>query len=551
MINWSPMIFSDECWIRLRTPLSFSSTSPIWSNSSAHNWKPPQRCSVCVSTNFSSWSRLNSMNNISKFYFENWWLNSLSRIIHRIRPPRCFDLSAMITTVFYSVSERTNSSFWFILFLGNWLQETDYQMIEEQLQPNSASGSGALEHDETFLYRRETSSTAFNIINYLFRSSSTADSNASNAYYSRPAELNIPGPLPLGVAVIDASILLYGTMFIRVPNKHRLNMLQHFIDTVKQTKGARQEAVQVNIFTAVLTALKILAETKQSSAIDDENVKKCASTLVMQTLSHQNPILRCAAGEALGRLTQVVGDGRFVADIAQICFDRLKEFRDISPRTGYSLALGCLHRYVGGMSTGQYLNLSVSILLALAQDQSASIVQVWALHALALIADCGGQMFRSYVEPSLALILHLLLSVSPSQTDVFQCCGRLLGALITTVGPELQSNTNYISILRSSCLTSSSLLQMHIEPIIQAEAIQALQQLHLFAPRHVNLSALVPELIKALKSRDLSLRRACVSCLRQLSQREAKEVSDHARSFMKEKAQDLSIGLAEFRSLEG
>ena len=37
-----------------------------------------------------------------------------------------------------------------------------------------------------------------------------------------------------------------------------------------------------------------------------------------------------------------------------------------------------------------------------------------------------------------------------------------------------------------------------MEPIVQAEAIQALQQLHLFAPRHVNLSILVPKLIKAL-----------------------------------------------------
>lgn len=438
------------------------------------------------------------------------------------------------------------------ILLGNWLQETDYQMIEEQLQPNSASGSGALEHDETYLYRRERSVVSFNMINYLFRSTSSSESIASNnACHSRPEKLHIPGPLPLGVAVIDASILLYGAMFIRVPNKHRLSMLQHFIDTIKQSKGPRQDAMQVNIFTAVLIALKTLAETKPFTAIDDENVKKAASTLVMQTLSNANPILRCAAGEALGRLTQVVSDGRFVAEMAQICFDRLKEFRDVPSRTGYALALGCLHRYVGGMSTGQYLNLSVSILLALAQDQSASIVQVWALHALTLIADCGGQMFRSYVEPSLALILHLLLSISASESDVFQCCGRLLGALMTTIGPELQTNTTYISILRSSCLTASSLLQMHIEPIVQAEAIQALQQLHLFAPRHVNLSTLVPELIKALKSRDLSLRCACVSCLRQLSQREAKEVSEHARLFIKEKAQDTTLGLTQFRSLEG
>ncbi|CAF3344390.1 unnamed protein product, partial [Rotaria sp. Silwood2] len=308
------------------------------------------------------------------------------------------------------------------VLLGNWLQETDYQMIEEQLQPNSANGSGALEHDETYLYCRDASLSSFNIINYLFRSSSTTDNNSSNAYYSPPAQLNISDPLPLDVSVIDASILLYSTMFVRVPNKHRLNMLQHFIDIIKQSK-----------------ALKTLAETKQSSSIDDENVKNSACTVVMQTLSHQNPILRCAAGEALGRLTQVVDDGRFVADIVQICLDRLKDFCNVSSRTGYSLALG--------------------LLLALAQDQSASIVQVWALNALGLIADCSGQMLRSYIESCLALILYFL-SISPSQSNVFQCCERLLGALIIKISPELQTNTNYVSILGSSCLIAINLLQM-------------------------------------------------------------------------------------------
>ncbi|CAF3109864.1 unnamed protein product, partial [Rotaria sp. Silwood2] len=60
--------------------------------------------------------------------------------------------------------------------------------------------------------------------------------NSNNAYYSRLVELNIPDPLPLDVAVIDASILLYGTIFIRVSNKHRLNMLQHSINIIKQSK---------------------------------------------------------------------------------------------------------------------------------------------------------------------------------------------------------------------------------------------------------------------------------------------------------------------------
>lgn len=64
--------------------------------------------------------------------------------------------------------------------------------------------------------------------------------------------------------------------------------------------------------------------------------------------------------------------------------------------------------------------------------------QVWALHALALIADSGGPMFRTYVEPSLSLVLQLLLSVPPSNVDVHQCLGKCLAALITTIGPELQ-----------------------------------------------------------------------------------------------------------------
>ncbi len=56
--------------------------------------------------------------------------------------------------------------------------------------------------------------------------------------------------------------------------------------------------------------------------------------------------------------------------------NRLKSARDVVTRTGHSLALGCLHRYVGGMGSGQHLSTSVSILLALAQDSTSPVVQV-------------------------------------------------------------------------------------------------------------------------------------------------------------------------------
>ena len=44
----------------------------------------------------------------------------------------------------------------------------------------------------------------------------------------------MPGPLPLGVAVIDQSVTLFGLVFPRVANKHRLQMLNHFAECIKQ-----------------------------------------------------------------------------------------------------------------------------------------------------------------------------------------------------------------------------------------------------------------------------------------------------------------------------
>lgn len=129
-------------------------------------------------------------------------------------------------------------------------------------------------------------------------------------------------------------------------------MLDHFAECIKQAKGVRQQAVQLNIFTAVLSALKVkkrkvilsgrapigpnaqkmndvfssspilqgLAENK--STLGPEEVRRSALALVMGALDNPNHILRCAAGEALGRMAQVVGEATFIARMAQTSFDK-------------------------------------------------------------------------------------------------------------------------------------------------------------------------------------------------------------------------------------
>lgn len=88
-------------------------------------------------------------------------------------------------------------------------------------------------------------------------------------------------------------------------------------------------------------------------------------------------MLRFAAAECVGRLVQVVGEAAFLAEVAKLSFDQLRCLRDSQARAaGLCAAIGCLHRFVGGLACGQHLSTSVSVLLAVAQDSSAPMVQV-------------------------------------------------------------------------------------------------------------------------------------------------------------------------------
>ena len=83
----------------------------------------------------------------------------------------------------------------------------------------------------------------------------------------------------MGVAVIDMSVSLFGQIFPRVANKHRLQILDHFAEHIKQAKPIKQEAIQMNVFTAVLSGFKGLNEAKTSFGQDD--VKKSATNLII------------------------------------------------------------------------------------------------------------------------------------------------------------------------------------------------------------------------------------------------------------------------------
>ncbi|XP_033621011.1 HEAT repeat-containing protein 5A isoform X2 [Fukomys damarensis] len=394
-----------------------------------------------------------------------------------------------------------------LLMLSPLLQETDHRFIEEQLLLGNGVACGSLEYDPYSICEKNIEGDS------------------------------IPKPLPPALSVISSAAKLFGLVCAHVGETQRLFILDQLTNSIKHTKGARQQIVQLHVVSSISNFLKYMAGSKGS--LGSEEMRRLALTLVMGALESHNPLLRCAAAEAWARLAQVVDDGAFTAGLAQVSFDKLKSARDVVTRTGHSLALGSLHRYLGGVNS-QHLNSCIGILFTLSQDSTSPDVQTWALHSLSLLIDSAGPLFHVHMESTLSLIIMLLLNVPPTHAEVHQSLGRCLNALITTLGPELQVNSTSVSTLRTSCLLGCAIMQDNPYCLVQAQAISCLQQLHMFAPRHVNLSSLVSCLCVNLCSPYLLLRRAVLACLRQLVQREAAEVSEHAVMLAKDGREDFT-----------
>uniref|UniRef100_A0A8C7TDA7 HEAT repeat-containing protein 5A n=1 Tax=Oncorhynchus mykiss TaxID=8022 RepID=A0A8C7TDA7_ONCMY len=359
-----------------------------------------------------------------------------------------------------------------LALLGPALQDMDQHYIEEQLQRSSVGG-GTLEYDPfTICVKCQ----------------------------------DVPAPLPPPAALTTAAVQLFGVIF------------PHIIVPLRYTHSLTMS----------------YSTCSSRVGLGPEEVRKPALGLLVGALESSNPLLRCMAAEGLSRLVQVVNDPAFTVSMTLVSFDKLKTARDAVTRTGHALALGSLYRYVGGISSPQHLSACVGILFTLSQDSTSPEVQRWALHSLSMVIDHAGPLYHGHVEASFTLVLRLLLSIPPTHVEVHQSLGRCLNALVTTLGPDLQGEGQSVSALRTSCLVGCAVMQDSPDCLVEAQAISCLQQLHMFAPRHVNLASLVPSLCVNLCSSYLSLRRAVVACLRQLAQKEALEVSEHAVALVKE-----------------
>ncbi|KAG1473645.1 hypothetical protein G6F56_000838 [Rhizopus delemar] len=397
-----------------------------------------------------------------------------------------------------------------------WMTKDRFERVEELLERPMI---GSLELDPFFAYTNVSLDTSL----------------------QKKKSHSIPQPVSPSTSYVDASIELFATLFCNQPPPIQESTFELMAKVVKDPKleknSPKRAAILANVIVGLLGAFKNIAALSKKKKGDiigfSPRATQLLQDILMEVVIHPDPYLRNAACEAIGRLTNIVG-GPFVASQMQILVDFVVSNRDPDVRAGCALAIGYIYSYVGGMAAAAHLKTIVGILLSLSSDPHP-VVHSWALEAMAMTVSAAGLMFSRYVNSTLSMVAKLYLSethepgsgsiaVSNAGMSVgftaYQEFGRIIYELIGTLGPELQASSK----VRELCLNMVEELKLEPDERVNVEAIRCIQHFLMFAPKYMNVYDLVPYLQHQITSLHLPLKRAAVTCLYQLVQRDSELV---------------------------
>ncbi|KAF2647448.1 HEAT repeat protein-like protein [Lophiostoma macrostomum CBS 122681] len=325
--------------------------------------------------------------------------------------------------------------------------------------------------------------------------------------------------LPLQTPKIQESILEQMTSFLSA------NSLQRDIN--------RKSAMMVNIAYGLLSALKVAVKETKSVPGD---LKGPAVEKVIQSFLHvfvtlPDPYVRNIAGEALGRLCNSSGNAFTNAEVNYLV-DQIVANREPNARSGYAVALGCIHSQLGGMAAGFHLKNILSILMSLSNDPHP-IVHFWALESLSRVADSAGLTFSSYVTSTLGMLAQLYaadthneesISLASSNLEVDlpspAVIARCIDSTINVLGPDLQDMTK----ARAMILTLVALFATEPDALIYVESLRCREHLSLYAPGYMEFIVYVKQLQQTIESNSSQIRDMGVDGLHNIMRRNTEEV---------------------------
>ncbi|KAF9953857.1 hypothetical protein BGZ72_005108 [Mortierella alpina] len=363
---------------------------------------------------------------------------------------------------------------------------------------------------------------------------------------SSVSRYSLPKPRPVATGVIDAAIELFAILLPQQTSALQGSMMDDLSKMLKNSSldknPGRKMAIQVNAVVALLGATKYaMAEGKRHDqrAFEGPLASSLSQSILRDSIVHSDPYIRFVACEGLGRLTSVLGSVT-VSNQIKYLMDQVVANRDPDARAGYALALGNVFSHLGGMMAGGHLRSIVEYLTSLSRDPHP-IVHKWSLHSLALTVSSAGLMFSPYVSSTLTNVATVYLAEShepagagsiataniamQSELSVYHELGRIIYGLIGILGPELQSSAK----VRELCVSLVEELRNEDDEFVIVQGIRCTQHLIMFAPLLVDMSTLVPFLQARLRrSTGLSLKKAAMTCMYQLVQRDVKSVFQHS-----------------------
>ncbi|KAF9953076.1 hypothetical protein BGZ70_000363, partial [Mortierella alpina] len=363
---------------------------------------------------------------------------------------------------------------------------------------------------------------------------------------SSVSRYSLPKPRPVATGVIDAAIELFAILLPQQSSALQGSMMDDLSKMLKNSSldknPGRKMAIQVNAVVALLGATKYaMAEGKRhdQKAFEGPLASSLSQSILRDSIVHSDPYIRFVACEGLGRLTSVLGSVT-VSNQIKYLMDQVVANRDPDARAGYALALGNVFSHLGGMMAGGHLRSIVEYLTSLSRDPHP-IVHKWSLHSLALTISSAGLMFSPYVSSTLTNVATVYLAEShepagagsiataniamQSELSVYHELGRIIYGLIGILGPELQSSAK----VRELCVSLVEELRNEEDEFVIVQGIRCTQHLIMFAPLLVDMSTLVPFLQARLRrSTGLSLKKAAMTCMYQLVQRDVKSVFQHS-----------------------
>ncbi|OAL55199.1 HEAT repeat protein-like protein [Pyrenochaeta sp. DS3sAY3a] len=344
-------------------------------------------------------------------------------------------------------------------------------------------------------------------------------------------------PDPPATEVVNAALQLFAICLPLQSTKIQESILEQMTSFLSasslQRDINRKTAMMVNIAYAVLSALKVTVKETRSAP---GSLKGAAVEKVMQDLLHlfvilPDPYIRNIAGEALGRLCNSSGNALTTNEVNYLV-DQIVSNREPNARSGYAVALGCIHSQLGGMAAGFHLKNILGILMSLGNDPHP-VVHFWAIDSLSRVAESAGLSFSSYVTGTLGMLAQLYAadthndestSLASSNIEIDlptpAVIARCIDSTINVLGPDLQD----VAKARDLIMTLVGLFQAEADDLVIIEGLRCQEHISLYAPGHMDFSAYVKQLQRSVESSSAQIRDMSIDGLHNLMRRNTEEV---------------------------